>query len=286
MIRRTTCSSPRLPIGAKAASRRPRSVPEARGLLTTPDASDAISGAPWRVPGLWAGTAGARPSSAARRRCTGVGAMSAGKSKARITPEVTKPASLPVRTAEEQALVDAWQSRPRLQRAPRLKEGEAPGTVVPDTADEPLWSARMEKALGVDDPWMAKALMNQAANCVGGSPAEAPNVALASIHSIGPRDGVEAMLAVQMTATHAAAMQMLYRAMREQPSFEIYDSIVNRATKLLRTYTAQIEALKRYRSAGEQRVVVQHQHVNVTADQAAVQVNGVAPAPGGRGASE
>ena len=194
-------------------------------------------------------------------------------------------AAEPVRTAEEQALVDAWQSRPRLQRSPRLKEGEAPGTVVPDTADEPLWSARMEKALGVDDPWMAKALINQAANCVGGSPAEAPNVALASIHSIGPRDGVEAMLAVQMTATHAAAMQMLYRAMREQPSFEIYDSIVNRATKLLRTYTAQIEALKRYRSAGEQRVVVQHQHVNVTADQTAVQVNGMAPDPGGRGAA-
>jgi hypothetical protein len=41
---------------------------------------------------------------------------------------------------------------------------------------------------------------------------------------------------------------------------------------------------KRYRSAVEQRVVVQHQHVNVTAEQAAVQVTGGAdPAPGGRG---
>jgi proteasome lid subunit RPN8/RPN11 len=194
-------------------------------------------------------------------------------------------APAPVRTAEEQALVDAWQSRPRLQRSPRFKEGEAPGTIVPDTQDVPLWSARVEKALGVDDPWMAEALMNQAANCVGGGPAQAPNVAIASIHSIGPRDGVEAMLAVQMTATHAAAMQMLHRAVRGQPSFEIYDSIVNRATKLLRTYAAQVEALKRYRSAGEQRVVVQHQHVNVTADQAAVQVNGDAdPALRGRGA--
>jgi hypothetical protein len=74
---------------------------------------------------------------------------------------------------------------------------------------------------------------------------------------------------------------MLHRAALDQPSFEIYDSLVNRATKLLRTYTMQVEALKRYRSAGEQRVVVQHQHVNVTADQAAVQVNGVAPDPGG-----
>jgi hypothetical protein len=79
---------------------------------------------------------------------------------------------------------------------------------------------------------------------------------------------------------------MLDRADREQPSFEIYDSVVNRATKLLRTYTMQVEALKRYRSAGEQRVVVQHQHVNVTAEQAAVQVNGGAdPAAGGRGAA-
>jgi hypothetical protein len=57
----------------------------------------------------------------------------------------------------------------------------------------------------------------------------------------------------------------------------------NLAVKLLRTFPAQLEALKRYRSAGEQRVVVQHQHVNVTADQAAVQVNGDGyPSPGGR----
>jgi hypothetical protein len=196
---------------------------------------------------------------------------------------VAELAPAPVRTAEEQALVDAWQSRPRLQRSPRFKEGEAPGTIVPDTEDVPLWSARVAKALGVDDPWMAEALMNQAANCVGGGPAQAPNVAVASIQSIRPRDGVEAMLAVQMTATHAAALQMLHRAVREQPSFEIYDSLVNRATKLLRTYTMQVEALKRYRSAGEQRVVVQH--VNVTAEQAAVQVNGTPPALRGEGAA-
>src|SRR4051812_48091483 len=198
---------------------------------------------------------------------------------------VAELAPAPVRTAEEQALVDAWQSRPRLQRSPRFKEGEAPGTIVPDTADVPLWSARVAKALGVDDQWMAEALMTQAANCVGGGPAQAANVAVASIQSIGPRDGVEAMLAVQMTATHAAALQMLHRAVREQPSFEIYDSLVNRATKLLRTYTMQVEALKRYRSAGEQRVVVQHQHVTVTAEQAAVQVNGTPPALRGEGAA-
>ena len=196
------------------------------------------------------------------------------------------PVAKPPRTADEQALVDAWQAKARLHWPPRLKDGagEAAGTVVPDTKDMPLWGARVAKALGVDEPWLLDMLLNQAANCLPGEPARAASVAIAAVQSVGPRDGVEAMLAVQMAATHAAAMKMLNRAMQDQPSIEVYDSIVNRATKLLRTYTAQVEALKRYRSAGEQRVVVQH--VTVTAEQAAVQVTGGAdPAPGGRGAA-
>jgi proteasome lid subunit RPN8/RPN11 len=196
------------------------------------------------------------------------------------------PVEKPTRTADEQALVDAWQAKTRLDWPPRLKDGEEPGTVVADTKDMPLWGARLAKALGVDEPWLLDMLLNQAANCMPGKPARAASVAIAAVQSVGPRDGVEAMLAVQMAATHAVAMKMLNRAMQDQPSIEIYDSVVNRATKLLRTYTMQVEALKRYRSAGEQRVVVQHQHVNVTAEQAAVQVNGGAdPAAGGRGAA-
>src|SRR4051812_37047775 len=68
-----------------------------------------------------------------RRRSTSTTLQNGRADMARNTPEATKPASLPVgaaerlaeaapapvRTAEEQALVDAWQSRPRLQRSPR-----------------------------------------------------------------------------------------------------------------------------------------------------------------------
>jgi hypothetical protein len=207
------------------------------------------------------------------------------KASPKTPPQANEPKPEPRRTAEEQALVEAWQTQPRLQRPPRLKDGEAPGTVMPDTKDLPLWAARVAQALGVDDPWLIDMLMNQAANCLPGEPARAASVAIAAVQSVGPRDGIEAMLAVQMAATHAAALRMLQRAALEQPSIEVYDSLINRATKLLRTYTMQVEALKRYRSAGEQRVVVQHQHVNVTADRAAVQVNGAAPDPGGRGAA-
>jgi proteasome lid subunit RPN8/RPN11 len=208
------------------------------------------------------------------------------KASPKTPPQADEPKPEPRRTAEEQALVEAWQTQPRLQRPPRLKEGEVAGAVVPDTKDLPLWAARVAQALGVDDPWLIDLLLNQAANCMPGGPARAASVTIAAVQSVGPRDGVEAMLAVQMAATHAVAMKMLQRAALDQPSLEVYDSLVNRATKLLRTYTMQVEALKRHRSAGEQRVVVQHQHVNVTADRAAVQVNGGAiPDPGGEGAA-
>src|SRR3954468_3997569 len=102
--------------------------------------------------------------------------------------------------------------------------------------------------------------------------------------ALGAVDGRPDGRSAQMGGVHWIAMALLSKAGSTNDRALLNDA-GNLAVKLLRTYTAQIEALKRYRSAGEQRVVVQHQHVNVTADQAAVQVNGVAPAPGGRGAA-
>jgi hypothetical protein len=214
------------------------------------------------------------------------------------TPEATKPATLPAAKPEpteaEQAEIRALAKRKKARRrAPRFtveQEGTqvriAPAGVHADAA-----AARVMNAFGATSTDLAERLMMQIITAThlqsSGTPvsAETLNAALAAVTGIAPRDEAEAMLAAQMVSVHWLAMTMLQRAALDQPSFEIYDSIVNRATKLLRTYTAQLEALKRYRSAGEQRVVVQHQHVNVTADQAAVQVNGDGyPAPGGRGA--
>src|SRR3954454_5889173 len=93
------------------------------------------------------------------------------------------------------------------------------------------------------------------------------------------------MLTAQMVGVHWVAMALLSKAGSTNDRTLLNDR-GNLLVKLLRTYTTQLEALKSYRSAGEQRVVVQHQHVNVTAEQAAVQVNGgVDPPPGGRGAA-
>lgn len=64
-----------------------------------------------------------------------------------------------------------------------------------------------------------------------------------------------------MVATHEVAMEMLTRAKQAEyvPTLQECGSL---ATKLLRTYTAQVEALARLRRGGEQRVIVQHVNVN------------------------
>jgi hypothetical protein len=84
----------------------------------------------------------------------------------------------------------------------------------------------------------------------------------AQIHSVGARDGVEAMLAAQMAAVHNLAMNYLANvAVKGQTDtgIEVY---LNRANRLLRTYVAEMQALKSYRSKGEQHFTVEHVHVH------------------------
>ncbi len=89
------------------------------------------------------------------------------------------------------------------------------------------------------------------------------NDAAALLEGIAPRDAVEGMLAIQMvTAQHSAAMRYLRLASSRGQSFQGAESNINRATKLMRTYTAQIEALNRHRSKARQTMIVKHVHVH------------------------
>ena len=88
------------------------------------------------------------------------------------------------------------------------------------------------------------------------------NFVVAALHSIGPRDGLETLLAVQMVGVHTLAMQCLARAaLKEQTEFGL-DVNVNRATRFLRTFAIQMEALKAHRSKGQQSVKVEHVHIH------------------------
>src|SRR4051812_43375620 len=215
---------------------------------------------------------------------------------ARNPPEAEKPASLPVTKLEpteaEQAEILAHAERKKTRRrAPRLAVHQQEGSrlqVMPAGVHADATGARLMNALGTIDLDLAECLASQIVNAANLQASNEPvsvanlNAALAAVTGIAPRDEAEAMLAAQMVGVHWIAMALLSKAGSTNDRALLND-VGNLAVKLLRTYTAQIETLKRYRSAGEQRVVVQHQHVNVTADQAAVQVNsGADPAPGGR----
>ena len=89
---------------------------------------------------------------------------------------------------------------------------------------------------------------------------KATNAILAGIAAMRPRDEAEAMLIAQMIATHELAM-IFARRLKRIENIPQQDSAVNGLTKLTRTYAAQMEALKRYRSGGEQKMTVQHVHV-------------------------
>jgi hypothetical protein len=216
----------------------------------------------------------------------------------RNTSVAEKPESLPVTKQEpteaERAEILAHAERKKTRRqAPRFVVRQQEGNqlqMMPTGVHAEVAGAGLMNAFGITDLDLAESLFQQIVNATHVQPLGVPvvegtlNAALAAVTGIGPRDEAEAMLATQMVGVHWIAMDLLSKAGSTTDRALLNDA-GNMAVKLLRTYTAQLEALKRYRSAGEQRVVVQHQHVNVTADQAAVQVNGVAPAPGGRGAA-
>lgn len=104
--------------------------------------------------------------------------------------------------------------------------------------------------------------------------------ALGYIRSMKPRDETEALLLAQMTMIHTATHRS-YRNYFEAKLVPQYDSAEKTLNKLARTFTTQVEALKRYRTGGEQKVTVQHQHVNVSEGGQAIVGNVGAPGGGG-----
>jgi hypothetical protein len=76
-----------------------------------------------------------------------------------------------------------------------------------------------------------------------------------SVKGIQPRDQVEGMLAAQMAAVHRARLE-LARAYHSRTAWSAP------ATSLARTFASQMQALKRYRTGGEQKLTVQNVSVN------------------------
>lgn len=86
---------------------------------------------------------------------------------------------------------------------------------------------------------------------------------VAALVGIAPKDELEGMLAGQLVAANAAAMECYRRAMIGEQSFEGRKENLNQVNKLSRTYVTLLEALNRHRGKStQQSVKVEHVHVH------------------------
>jgi hypothetical protein len=123
----------------------------------------------------------------------------------------------------------------------------------------------MTETFGTEDRALQDRLLCQATSAVSdfaGREMTTFDHVAAALRGIRPQDALEGMLATQMVAVHTLAMTCMQRATaNDQPDLGVEVNL-NRATKLMRTFVMQTEALYRYRGRGEQKMVVEHVHVH------------------------
>ncbi len=138
--------------------------------------------------------------------------------------------------------------------------------------DDPLLAVKKMEALGTPDSDLQNHLLEQIIQTFSGTRSKdrldikaivaAVNKTYAILAGIQPQDELEGMLAAQMIGVHNMAMETMGLAMLGGQTFEGKQANVNHATKMLRTFMAQMEALTKYRTGGQQKMVVEHVHVN------------------------
>jgi hypothetical protein len=143
--------------------------------------------------------------------------------------------------------------------APRLKLQKK--RIAIDHPDTVVGELLMMDALGTGDRDFMHGILTQLANAASpqGRPASETdlNFMLSVVKDIKPRDHFECMLAAQAAAVHLVAMRSANYLMNSD-NIDQQDSSERVFSKATRTFPVQMEAIKRYRSNGEQGVTVQN----------------------------
>jgi hypothetical protein len=179
--------------------------------------------------------------------------------KAVAAPYVPKPQE----TAVLAAALERRRARAPVPRFKVERKGESTKLAIDHPHPETGGILLME-ALGTASPEFVNPFISQLANATskGQAPdADGLNFMLAVVNGIEPRDEIEAMLAAQMAAVHMATMTFA-RRLNNVENIPQQDSAERTFNKLARTFTTQMEALKRYRTGGQQKVTVEHVHVH------------------------
>jgi hypothetical protein len=108
--------------------------------------------------------------------------------------------------------------------------------------------------------------------------------ALMIMAEISPQNAIQAMLATQMIAVNDAALLFLSQATLQGQFVNAADACVLRATRLMRIFNEQLEAMQRLKGkACQQKVTVEHVHVHDGGQAIVGAVTTAGPEPG-RGA--
>jgi hypothetical protein len=186
-------------------------------------------------------------------------------SKGVATPKAQDDETKPYKpTPAEAETLKAYRAS-RTNRGPRLKvvvTGPNAVDIGVHHPDNAIGAVALMHAIGTTDFDFYNGLIGQLVNASKEKEASesGTNFMLSVIKGIEPKDQIETMLAAQMAAVHMASMTFA-RRLAHVDTIPQQDSASNAFNKLTRTFASQVEALKRYRSGGEQKMTVQHVHV-------------------------
>ena len=140
------------------------------------------------------------------------------------------------------------------QELPKFERGEDGGWGI--KLKDPVTYMRM---FGGSTTQFCHAMMSECANVSGTADAldDDKNHAIAIVAEIAPQDGIEAMLATQMAAVHIATMRHSRQMAGAETiaQLDVQEKVFN---KLARTFAAQVEALRKHRHGGQQKMTVEH----------------------------
>ncbi|MBK1866384.1 hypothetical protein [Taklimakanibacter albus] len=145
----------------------------------------------------------------------------------------------------------------------QLKDGKGHLDLHHD-GDEASAIALFTKGLAMPDRGMVLGYLGMVAGYAindGKIDEDRVNFIVQFVAAMKPKDPAETMMLTQMAAVQYLTMMFASRLGRasELRSCDFYDRTVN---KLARTYAAQMQTLKQYRSDGKQKIVVKHVTVN------------------------
>lgn len=170
---------------------------------------------------------------------------------------------------EAKALSSFARRKEATRKAPYLRADQVQGEnkmqarIQPNHPDLAVAYDLMMEAFGVTESQLLMGLLKDLTGLAQKDKSVDPdtmNYAVAIVRGIDPQDPTEALIASQMAAIHMSMMRFanlvatLPANSSNNSQLEAYERSMNR---LARTFAAQVEALKRYRSKGEQRVIVE-----------------------------